>query len=1779
METDVLTEVNKLSEAKRKLLEIRLKGNRKRTSGDEAITQSFSSNVPLSFTQERLWFVYSLDPESSAYNIPILLRFKGKLNTEILEKSIGEIIRRHESLRTNFKNVEGQPVQVISENVSFTLSKTDLRDADKNKKEDEAKKIIQNEVDKAFDLTSDLLFRARLIAMEDDENLLIINFQHIIFDGWSIDIFFNELSHIYESLSEGNKISLNKPKIRYSDYSIWQRNYLKGNTYKKLLDYWKDQLDDAPSIINLPADHPRPKIQTYKGKTKSLKLPFDLYGDLKSLSKQEGVTLYILLLAAFKVFLYRYTAQEDFTVGTFIASRNRIEIENLIGFFANTLVMRTEIGDTPAFTEFLKRVRDVSLSAHAHQDMPFEKLVAELQKQRDFSYNPLFQVMFDLQNEQVAKIKNLEIKSLPVHHTASKFDLSLVYDELAEGLIANIEYNTDIFDDSTIDRMLLHLQTLLKEIVKNRESRVSEFSLIPDPDTEKDFLNRVNSTEKFYPQDKLIHKIFEEQTSATPGLPALFFNDKKISYKDLNATANQLARYLQKSGMKKESLVGIYADRSIEMVTGMLAVMKAGGAYVPLDPAYPRDRISYMIRDSNAEFLLTQEKYIDELPENNSKVISLDTDLEKISSESSENLDAEINPENIFNIIYTSGSTAKPKGVMEMHKNVLNRFFWMWEKYPFGKDEKCCQKTALSFVDSIWEILGPLLKGVPSVIIPDEVLKDPQLFVETLSKNKVTRIVLVPSLLNAILESVDDLKNKLPDLKYWFTSGEALTKELAQKFEDKISDKNLINLYGSSEVAADVTYFEVKNSSSLVCIPIGKPIANTKIFILDKNLKPVPAGIVGELFVSGKNLAKGYLSQPGMTAERFLKNPFDDSPSLMYKTGDLARYLPDGNIEYKGRVDQQVKIRGYRIELQEIETVLKENSSVADCIVDAKTFKDGDKRLVAYIIPDYKKINSEQEKISEISDEFSSQWKTVWEDTYKQSTTENKTFNTIGWNSSYTGKPIPENEMKVWLDTTIDRIIKLKPKRVLEIGVGTGMLMFRVAPHSEKYVGTDISPESIRYLNEQLKLPEYSLNNVELIEKKADDLSGFEENSFDTVIINSVVQYFPSIEYLYKVIEGVVKLVAPGGSIFIGDVRNLPMLESFHASVQLHHSEDTVTVEELRSRIEKNIENEKELVISPEFFRDLKINLPKIGAAAAEPKRGYNDNEVSSYRYDVTLTLKKKREDKVTEVLDWKKNKLSLEKVRQILEGKPEVLKIKNIPDARIIKDVKTLELLGDTDKINNCSEIREKLSKSNFNNAEQPENFWKLENEIPYNVNVSILNSAGDGTYEVIFELKENQITNKNGIHKDGDEEVSGRTMKPLNQYANNPIQQEIAKNLIPQLRSHVQEKLPDYMTPFAFVILDKFPLTPSGKINRRGLPVPEQKSFSKESEYAEPQDELELKLVNIWEKILDTKPIGIRDNFFSLGGHSLMAVRLFSEIEKTFNKKLPLASLYKAQTIEELAKLIRSEGWKSLWSSLVPIQTNGDKPPLFIVHGGGGNVLFCRDLVDYLDSDQPMYGLQSVGLDRSVEPLTSVEGMAAHYVKEIQSIQPEGPYYLAGNCFGGLITFEMARILNAKGQKVAMVVLIEAYNPSFSKLLPSRLQQGIDDFKMGGFESIYKKVIWKISFHVFKLINRPLPRALRSVVRANHRAYDNYRPKFYPDKITLFVASRSPSWNMEKPVFGWEDLTDKELDVYKIQGGHLNIFEKHNIHGLAENLRSCLEKAMRETDENNFSHKFKKI
>ncbi|PMB16043.1 non-ribosomal peptide synthetase [Fischerella thermalis CCMEE 5282] len=937
---------------------------------------SRTADLPLSFAQQRLWFLAQLEPDSPFYNIIDTVHLQGQLNLAALEQSFNEILRRHEALRTNFKTVEGQPVAFISSVTSQLLTVIDLAELPAAQRETKVKELALAEAQQPFNLETDTLLRVKLLSLSEQEYVILLTMHHIVSDGWSTSVLVHELATLYQAFCHGQPSPLPELPIQYIDFAAWQKQWLTGEVLESQLAYWRQQLHGAPAVLELPTDHPRPAVQSFRGATHSFRLSPEQTLALKTLSQQEGSTLFMTLLAAFKTLLYRYTGNNDIVIGSPIANRNHREIEGLIGFFVNTLVLRTDLSGNPSFRELLRRVREVALGAYAHQDVPFEKLVEKLQPQRNLSHTPLFQVMFVLQNAHSLEIElpSLTLSTLESDSGTAKFDLTLYMAETASGMIGSVEYNTDLFEPQTIQRLAEHFQRLLSGIVANPEQRLEELPLLSEAEQQQ-LLVEWNDTETEYP-NQCIHQLFAAQVERTPDAVAVVFQDEQLTYTQLNQRANQLAHYLQKLGVKPEVLVGICLPRSIEMLVGLLAILKAGGAYVPIDPAYPQQRLALMLEDAQVSVLLTQQHLLEKLPAHQARVVCLDSDRSSIAQESQDNPINSSTANCLAYVIYTSGSTGKPKGVLGLHQGAVNRFAWMWQNYPFKQGEVCCQKTSLNFVDSVWEIFGPLLQGVRIVIIPDSVVKAPQQFIEILASNKITRLVVVPSLLRVLLDTYTHLQQRLPQLQLWVTSGEALSHSLLQKFRQTLPESTLLNLYGSSEVSADVTCYSLSPQDAVPArVVIGRPIANTQVYVLDRNLKPVPIGVPGEVYIGGVGLARGYFNRPEMTVERFIPNIFsalhkigmENKPprhqehqefslgfpevgTRLYKTGDFARYLVDGNLEFLGRIDNQVKIRGSRIELGEIEAALVQYSGVEDAVVVAREDRPNHKQLVAYVV-------------------------------------------------------------------------------------------------------------------------------------------------------------------------------------------------------------------------------------------------------------------------------------------------------------------------------------------------------------------------------------------------------------------------------------------------------------------------------------------------------------------------------------------------------------------------------------------------------------------------------------------------------------------------------------------------------------------------------------------------------------------------------------------------------------------------------------------------------------
>ncbi|MCP4702406.1 MAG: amino acid adenylation domain-containing protein, partial [Gammaproteobacteria bacterium] len=904
--------------------------------------------LPLSYAQQRLWFLEEMEGETAAYNIPLALRCNGTLVPDVLQRSLREIVRRHENLRTVFLSADGGPIQRIAAELNPPLPVTDLQDLSGDQQAAEVRRLALQEAEHRFDLAEGPLLRTGLLHLNAEEHILFLTMHHIISDAWSLGVFMRELGALYEAYAADKPSPLPDLPIQYVDFAHWQRQWLSGGELEKQLDYWKKQLAGTPALLELPTDRPRPPVQTFRGKVEYMQIDAELTGALNQLSQTAGGTLFMTLLAAFAVLLHRYTGQEDIPVGSPIASRTRRELEGLIGFFVNTLVLRADLSGDPTFLTLLEQMRQISLDAYTHQDVPFEHLVEALKPERSISYPPLFQVMFTLQNTPMENLalENVSIILLPPAIVSAKFDINLWLEETAQGLDGTCEYNTDLFDASTIQRMLGNFHILLKGIVENPEQPVSRLPLLSKAERHQ-LLLEWNDTQVQYPLDKCIHQLIEEQAAKTPDAVAVVFKDEELTYAELNARTNQLAHYLTALGIRPDVLAGVYMERSLEMVVGLLGILKAGGAYVPVDPDYPKERVAFMLEDADMPVLLTQAFLKEDIPTTKARVLCLDADWEKIARESRENPDSGVTSKDLIYAIYTSGSTGKPKGAPNTHEALVNRILWMQDAYQLTPDDRILQKTPFSFDVSGWEFWWPLLTGCRLVMAIPGGHKDSAYLVKLIAEQKITTLHFVPSMLQMFLEE-DGLKT-CQDLKRVICSGEALPFDLQQRFFERM-EAELHNLYGPTEAAIDVTCWQCSPDTPLQIVPIGKAIANTQLYILDKSLQPVPVGVPGELHLGGVGLARGYLNRPELTAEKFIPNPFSDAPEArLYKTGDLCRYLADGNIEYLRRIDFQIKIRGLRVELGEIETAIEQDEAVQQAVVIVREDQPGDKRLAAYI--------------------------------------------------------------------------------------------------------------------------------------------------------------------------------------------------------------------------------------------------------------------------------------------------------------------------------------------------------------------------------------------------------------------------------------------------------------------------------------------------------------------------------------------------------------------------------------------------------------------------------------------------------------------------------------------------------------------------------------------------------------------------------------------------------------------------------------------------------------
>lgn len=949
--SNIAKRIAALSPEQRKLLELRLKQKQINLGRKSSIPERKAlDTLPLSLMQEKLWFGHQLQPDLPLYNELNLFKLVGNLDLVAIEKSINKIIQRHEILRTAIQTINEQATQIVAPELSISVPIIDLKQYSEAEREAEIQKIIDDYSRQAFNLEKLPLLRSIIISLSEQEHLMLVVMHHIISDGWSWDIFCRELATFYQALANNQTTTLPELPIQYGDFALWHHQFIQDKITPQL-NYWKQQLKNIPPILELPTDYPRPAKQSFRGGRKTFIIPDKLTKSLKELSKQENVTTFMLLLAAFKTLLYRYSQQTDIVVATPVANRDRTEIENLIGCFINTIVLRTNLDCEPSFSELLQRIKATTLAAYNHSDLPFEELVKELNIERSPATNPLFQVMFVYQEAPLLSLTlpDLEITPLPVDNGISKFDLTLYIEDTQAELIGFIEYSSDLFRDDTIQRMLANFQTLLTEIVANPDTNVDRLPLLTASERNQ-LLVEWNNTQKDYQLDLCLHQLLENQVTKTPDAIAVVFEDKHLTYGELNHQANLLASYLQQQGVSKDVLVGIYLERSLDLVVALLAVLKTGGAYVPLDPTYPLERIDFMVEDAKLEIILTQQKLRGHLATDRLKAIELDTDWETIAQHNLTPAKYQFQPESLAYVIYTSGSTGKPKGVQIGHVQVVNFLTSMSCQPGCDRQDILLAVTSISFDIAVLEIFLPLIVGAKVILVSREVALDGQKLLSALNRYNPTIMQATPATWKLLLEARWQGSDRLKIL----CGGEALKRNLAQQLLAKAA--SLWNMYGPTETTIWSAIEPVQPNSTDNSIPIGRPIANTQIYIVNDLLQPLPIGVPGELHIAGMGVAKGYLNRPELTAAKFIPIP-PQSPlskggrgDRLYKTGDKARYLADGKIEYLGRIDNQVKIRGFRIEIGEIESVLTQHHAVCEVVVIPQEDDFQPKSLTAYIV-------------------------------------------------------------------------------------------------------------------------------------------------------------------------------------------------------------------------------------------------------------------------------------------------------------------------------------------------------------------------------------------------------------------------------------------------------------------------------------------------------------------------------------------------------------------------------------------------------------------------------------------------------------------------------------------------------------------------------------------------------------------------------------------------------------------------------------------------------------
>ncbi|MEP6703341.1 MAG: amino acid adenylation domain-containing protein [Acidobacteriota bacterium] len=1464
-------------------------------STNERVQENLEDLYELSPMQQGMLFHSIYSPDSGAYFEQSLFTIRGDLNVSAFEHSWQRVVERHSILRTSFLWEDlASPVQVVHRRVELAVSKHDWRGLSVDERERKLQSFIATDRGRDFLLSSAPLVRLALFRVADNEHKFLLSRHHLLLDRWSRALLVKDFFVIYDALSDGRQPIL-EPSRPYGEYIAW----LAQQDTSAAESFWRKSLsgflEPTSFVVDRKTDQTIGTEKEYSDRR--IQLSESVTEKLQTFARQHRLTMNTLAQGAWALLLSRYSGTDDVLFGVTMAGRpaGLSGVESMVGLFINTLPLRVELTPTASVLTWL---RDLQERQAALQQYEYSSLL-DIHGWSDVPRSePLFESIFVFENLPVGSSFQtgsgaLEMVSDRGIGSITDYPLTVLVVPGSK-LHVQMVFDRSRFAEATVDRMLGHLTTILVSLVANPDQRLDELSLLTQSER-RQILDEWNQTQVDYEKDRCIHELFEAQVEKTPEAIALVGEDERLTYLDLNQRANQLAHYLMGSGVGPESLVGVFMERSVEMIVGLLAIVKAGGAYVPLDPTYPQERIRFTVDDAGLSIVLTQERLAARLPASDARMVCVDRDWQKIRREPAANPVNKATSGNLAYLIYTSGSTGKPKGVAIEHRSVVAFLEWALGNFSREELDGVLASTSICFDLSVFEMFVPLSCG-GKVILAEDALQLPTLK----AKAEVKLINTVPSAMTELVR-LGGLPNNLATVNL---AGEPLRTSLVNQIYQQRGVRRVFDLYGPSE---DTTYSTFALRSPDQPETIGKPISNTRTYVLDGHLQPVPIGVAGELYLGGAGLVRGYFDRPELTAARFIADPFSVEPGQrLYRTGDLVRYASDGSIEYLGRVDHQVKIRGYRIELDEIEMVINGHPGVRETVLLAREDEAGDRRLVAYVVPGLK-AGTESAVNEDYQSEHVAQWQSVWDETYREEVSStDQAFNIIGWNSSYTGEPIPADEMKEWVDRTVERILSLGPGRVLEIGCGTGLLLFRIAPHSQSYHGIDLSQKALDYLGQQLASSSVSYQNVTIARQEAGNLVGVESSLYDTVILNSVVQYFPSVDYLVCVLEEAARAVKPGGAIFLGDLRSLRLLDVFHTSIELFEARSSSATAESVQRARKEVSQEKELAIDSGLFAALKSHLPTISRVEIQLKRGRARNELTKFRYDVILHMGNAAAPRVDGTwLQWRKDVADLNALRRLVENtRPEILGISGLLNDRLVQDVRALQLAAAEDAPATVEDLRRSLKQAEVVGSVDPEDVWMLGAELGYETELKWGVGSRDSC-DLVLRRCDSPVVE---LASDRRREELKSHEKVWSRYANNPLQGEIARKLVPDLRRVLTEKLPEHMMPFAFVLLDALPLTANGKLDRRALPPPGQSRPELETNYLAPRTPAEEMLAAIWVEVLKLKQMGVDDDFFQLGGHSLLATQVISRVRERFRIELPLRYLFDFPTVAGLATAITS-------------------------------------------------------------------------------------------------------------------------------------------------------------------------------------------------------------------------------------------------------------------------------